>query len=1187
LSKFTWLDERFSGIRAKLITIFILIKVLPLLILALLAWKYAGQLGSSVTERSVAMADRMLTTIRSVGDLVITDATRALDDRSRESIERLTTDTARDVADFLYDRDRDILQAARINPDASAYRAFLSDRKRELFIHGQWKLAADGQHWQPAQAEGIDSSLAADPKAALADNTKDFSARAPEYLGRKEMRPLYAEMTFVGIDGRERIKVAAGSLYKPALANVSDRLQTFAKAETYWHDLQKLKPGEVYVSEVIGTYVGSHVIGPYTPQAAKKAGIPFLPEQSAYAGTENPLGRHFKGIIRWATPIEQNGVRTGYVTLALDHDHLRQFTNRIVPTAQRYTSIPDAIAGNYAFMWDYKSRAIAHPRDYFIAGYNAQSGLPETPWMDQSLYQSWQTSGISSNKFLAQTPEFLDQSLKKKPAAALVKAGTLGLDCRYLNFSPQCQGWNQLTENGGSGSFVIFFTGLWKLTTAASIPYYTGQYGNSRRGFGYITIGANVDDFHQAAISSKQHIASTIAQKDLDFKQERTAQIAAINSILSHTAWQLLLSTTLMVLLVIGVAVLMANVLTKHITAMIVGIRNFQAGDHSFRLAVKSRDEMGELASSFNRMADTVQEAFAGMSRELQVRRRAENKLRIAATAFEAQVGIMVTDCNEIILTANRAFLESTGYNAEEIMGQTPRMFSSGHHDGVFFKVMWESINRTGAWQGEIWGRRKDGSCYPKWQTITAIKDDDGAVNNYVATQIDITDRKTAEDEIKYLAFYDPLTRLPNRRLLLDRLHQALATSHRNKWYGALLFIDLDNFKILNDTQGHAQGDLLLEQVAQRLLNCMREGDTTARLGGDEFVLLLEDLSHEIAEAANRAETIGMKVLAAMNQPYDLGGQPYPCSSSIGVALFGVAAQDAGEILKQADLAMYQAKSMGRNGLRFFDPQMQKAINARAVLEAELHIALEQHQFHLYYQIQVGSLNEPLGAETLIRWIHPERGLVCPDEFIPLAEETGLILDMGRWVLETACLQLVSWKTQAEFAHLTLAVNVSARQFQHPDFVDQVQAILDHTGAEPGKLKLELTESLLLNDLQSIISKMNSLKSLGIDFSLDDFGTGYSSLSYLKRLPFDQLKIDHTFVIDLLNDPTDAAIAKAIVTLSQSLGIEVLAEGVETKEQRDFLAQIGCMAYQGYLFSKPVPVAQFEALLKQSALGTA
>ncbi len=737
------------GIRAKLIGIFVLIKVVPLVLLALFAWQAAKQLGENVTERSTSMADQMLGTIRTVGDTVTLDATRALDERSSEAIERLTTDTARAVAAFLYDRDKDVLQAALMEPSEQAYRTFLASRKRELFAHGPWKLAEDGKHWEPAAPEGADPALAADPKRALADNSKDFRARPPEFLGHRELRPLYAEITFVGLDGRERVKATAGDLFTTRLADVGDRMQTFAKAETYWPELRKLKPGEIYVSEVIGTYVGSRVIGTYTPEAAKKAGIAYAPEQSAYAGTENPVGRRFRGIVRWATPIAKGGKVVGYVTLALDHDHIRQFTDRIVPTDARYTPIIDAIVGNYAFMWDHKARAIAHPRDYFIPGYNAQTGLPETPWMDQSLYEAWQASGKPSYEFLAGVPPYLEQSLKKKPAAALVKASTIALDCRYLNFSPQCQGWNQLTETGGSGSFVIFFSGLWKLTTAASIPYYTGQYGRHPRGFGVVTIGANVDDFHKAATESGVRIAGVIGRKDREFKLERAALVDSIRASLSNTAWGLTLSTGVMVAIVILIAILMANMLTRRITAMNEGIRRFQDGDHGYRLEVKSSDEMGELAASYNRLADSLQESFASMSNELQSRRRTEEQLRVAATAFESQEGILVTDAENVILRVNHAFTEITGYTAEEAVGRTPRLLQSGRNDADFYAAMWDGILRNGVWRGEIWNRRKNGQVYPEWLTVTAVKDDNGAVTHYVGTLIDISERKQTEEKLR------------------------------------------------------------------------------------------------------------------------------------------------------------------------------------------------------------------------------------------------------------------------------------------------------------------------------------------------------------------------------------------------------------------------------------------------------
>jgi PAS domain S-box-containing protein len=771
------LSKFFPGIRAKLIGIFVLIKVVPLLLLALFAWQAAKQLGENVADRSTAMADQMLGTIKSVGNTVTLDATRALDERSSEAIERLTTDTARAVAGFLYGRDRDILRAAQLEPSEAGYRAFLASHKGELFAHGPWKLADDGKHWEPATAEGVDPALAADPKQALPDNSRGFRARPPDYLGRKELRPLYAEISFVGLDGKERVKATTGTLVSSKLADVRDRIQTFARAETYWAELRKLKPGQIFVSEVIGTYVGSRVLGTYTPEAAKKAGIAYAPAESAYAGTENPVGKRFRGIVRWATPVEKGGKVVGYVTLALDHDHIRQFTDRIVPTDARYTPIIDAIVGNYAFMWDHEGRAIAHPRDYFIPGYNAQTGLSETPWMDQSLYEAWQASGKPSYEFLAGTPPFLDQSLKKKPAAALVKAGTIALDCRYLNFSPQCQGWSQLTETGGSGSFAIFFSGLWKLTTAAAIPYYTGQYGRHPRGFGTVTIGANVDDFHKAATESGQRIASVIGQKDREFKQERAALIDAIRDNLSHTAWGLTLSTGVMAALVILVAIWMANLLTRRITAMIEGIHRFQDGDHGHRLEVKSNDEMGELASSYNRMADTLQQSFAGMQNELQIRRRTEEQLRVAATAFESQEGMVVTDAQRVILRVNRAFTDITGYTAEEAVGQTPQLLKSDRHGAAFYTAMWESIRRGGAWQGEIWNRRKNGELYPEWLSVTAVKDDNGTVTHYVGTLTDISERKQAEEKLRRF------------RAAMDATEDAIFLVDRE----SMCFIDVNN----------------------------------------------------------------------------------------------------------------------------------------------------------------------------------------------------------------------------------------------------------------------------------------------------------------------------------------------------------------------------------------------------------
>ncbi len=569
------------------------------------------------------------------------------------------------------------------------------------------------------------------------------------------------------------------------------------------------------------------------------------------------------------------------------------------------------------------------------------------------------------------------------------------------------------------------------------------------------------------------------------------------------------------------------------------------------------------------------------ISRDITVLKRAEQEQRIAATAFDSNEAMLITDANSVILRVNRAFTETTGYTSKEIVGKRPNVLKSGHQDPPFYASMWDAIHRAGSWQGEIWDRRKNGEIFPSWMTITAVKGDDGKVSNYVCILSDITSRKAAEEEIRHLAFYDALTDLPNRRLLMERLRHALTTSMRSGREGALMFIDMDNFKTLNDTHGHEKGDLLLQEVARRLALCVRKCDTIARLGGDEFVVLIEELSANLDEAGVQAESVGEKILRILNLPYDLAGLLYQSTPSIGVTLFCDHKQSAGELLKRADLAMYQAKAAGRNVLRFFDSKIEAVVAAHIALEAEFRQGMLQNEFVLYFQVQVDGEGHPTGVEALVRWRHPTRGLVPPLEFIPLAEETGLILNLGHWVLEAACAQLVTWATQPTMAHLTMAVNVSAQQFRRPDYVQLVLAVLDNTGAAANQLNLEITESLLLHDVEDIIFKMATLQARGVSFSLDDFGTGYSSLSYLKRLPLDQLKIDRSFVRDVLTDKTDAAIVRTIVALAQSLGLEVIAEGVETDDQREFLAKHECHAYQGFLYSRALPLVEFEQFMHQ------
>lgn len=586
-----------------------------------------------------------------------------------------------------------------------------------------------------------------------------------------------------------------------------------------------------------------------------------------------------------------------------------------------------------------------------------------------------------------------------------------------------------------------------------------------------------------------------------------------------------------------------------------------QRGESMVRVEPSGPRDIAGMGQAFNRMMSELEER--------------ESDLRIAATAFEIEEGMMVTDRHGVIIRVNRAFSQLTGYPADEVIGKTPALLKSDRHDAAFFRSMWEHLLQTNHWQGEIWDRRKNGEIFPAWMNISAVLGKDGEVTNYVGTFVDFTERKQVESEIYHLAFYDTLSELPNRRLLLDRLRQAIASGARNKTGGALLFIDLDNFKTLNDTRGHAIGDLLLVEVAERLQGCVREGDTVARFGGDEFVLLLEGLSDEPARAAVQARGVGEKVLNVLFQPYLLDGVEFHSSSSMGITLFSDYKQDIDELLKQADTAMYEAKKSGRNTLRFFDPAMQEELEARAQTEGGLREALRNQEFKLYYQMQVDHQSGIVGAEVLLRWIHPQRGLISPVQFIPLAEETGLILPIGQWVLENACSQIKAWEASPRTRALKLAVNVSGRQFRQADFVEQVSEVLRRSAIDPSRLKLELTESIVLDDIADSIAKMQALRDLGVSFSMDDFGTGYSSLAYLTQLPLNQLKIDQSFVRHIGDRQSDAAIVQTIIGMAGNLGLEVIAEGVETQEQRDFLAENGCYLYQGYFFGKPVPLEEF------------
>ena len=538
-------------------------------------------------------------------------------------------------------------------------------------------------------------------------------------------------------------------------------------------------------------------------------------------------------------------------------------------------------------------------------------------------------------------------------------------------------------------------------------------------------------------------------------------------------------------------------------------------------------------------------------------------------------VGIFHYDTNLKITYCNKRLADILKSTTEHLIGLDIKLLNDQTLLPILRKafgiqiVRHEGLYSTPFSGADLW---LDLTCAPS-------RDGNGNVVGAIAIVQDFTERKNSEVRINNLAFYDPLTHLPNRRLLMDRLHQALVSCTRTGRKGGVLLIDLDNFKTLNDTRGHQDGDQLLQQIALRLSACVREGDTVARLGGDEFVILLENLSKNSMEAAAQTEAIGKKTLATIVKSYRLDMYEHHCTASIGATLFSGGQPVADELLKQADIAMYQAKNAGRNTLRFFDPEMQNSITARVSLEDELRKALELQQFQLHYQIQVDSSYLTLGAEALIRWIHPLRGLVPPDQFIPLAEEVGLILPIGNWVLETACAQLKSWEQNALAFDLVLAVNVSARQFHQPGFVAQVHDAVQRHAINPKRLKLELTEGMLLDNIEKAIATMSALNEIGIQFSLDDFGTGYSSLQYLKRLPLDQIKIDRSFIRDINTDDNDKAIVHTIVAMARSLNIHVIAEGVETEEQRQLLLDRGCNHYQGYLFGRPVPIERFDEVL--------
>ncbi|WP_291437815.1 EAL domain-containing protein, partial [Acidovorax sp.] len=622
------------------------------------------------------------------------------------------------------------------------------------------------------------------------------------------------------------------------------------------------------------------------------------------------------------------------------------------------------------------------------------------------------------------------------------------------------------------------------------------------------------------------------------------------------------------------------------LAADLAHVRRLQSGDvPEYRLEKRyihkdGHEVWGDLTVSSMWASGSAPGHHIAVVQDITARKRMEenlraNEQRLRSILERLPMGLCLVQDDGLISFRNQRYVQICGYTQEEVP-DTDTWWQRAYPDAAERDAIRQRLLDTRHLGviplAEYTIRCADGKYKPV--EISGIFVEGGRL----ITMQDLSERKAAEEEINQLAYYDPLTRLPNRRLLMDRLQQALATSARHQRSGALLMLDLDNFKTVNETRGHDRGDALLLQVAHRLRGCVHEDDTVARQGGDEFVVVLEDLGDSPEEAAARAEDVGQRILGVLREPYQIDGAAHHSSLSMGVTIYSGTRETVDELLKRADLALYQAKNAGRDTLRFYDPQMQAAVSARATLELDMRVGLAQGQFELYYQPQIDH-GRITGAEALLRWRHPRDGFISPAHFIPLAEETGLILPLGEWVLQAACRRLAAWAQQPDLALLSLAVNVSPRQFHQSGFVAQVLAALAGAGADGHQLKLEMTEGLLLQDVEDTIDKMGQLKGYGVGFSLDDFGTGYSSLSYLKRLPLDQLKIDQSFVRDVLTDPNDAAIARTVVALGTSLGLRVIAEGVETEAQREFLERHHCHAWQGYLLSPPVAVAEFEELV--------
>ncbi len=1173
-------------IRTKLIILFVFIKVIPLIILAVITLIGISSLYDFFIDNTNQVKQTAKEVVSSTANTAVADSILALDRKSQESLEKISGEIARSVADFLYERDADLRFLATLPKNPQTYENFIHSKTR-LVIKDQsdnYRYDDKSSKWVRRDPLGTEKRL---KKADLVDNAREFN-RVDSVKYEQQPLPLYKEITFFDLNGQEQIKVSS---LNPIKEDISKRSNTYIKAETYFSEIQNLKQGEIYVSDVIGAYVPSKIIGVFTKEKAKKAGIPFTPEQYGYAGRENPVGKRFEGIIRFVTPVFEGKKKVGYVSLALDHLHIMAYTDTVDPLSYSPMDVSDASAGNYAFMWDYKGRAISHVRDYFIPGFDPKTGKRIAPWLSSEVEQAFEVSKMTDiNAFLKGYPTFDSQSLSKKPSKKNLDQGLVGLDCRYLNFAPQCQGWMQLTKNGGLGSFIILWSNVWKLTTAATIPYYTGHYGNSPRGFGFVTLGANVNEFHKAADKTKDNLNTILVD-----------QLSHIDSIVDKTERktkneidllinQLTLSTLTMVVLMIAIAVWLSNLLRRRLQKLIVGANEYSQNNLSYRIPVDSQDEIGMLSSSFNEMAGSLQDYMQKeqelnhsleeriaertdqltllnrrIQKELTEKEKQEQQLKIYARVFSNTTeAIVITDTQGVIEHVNEAFTLMTGYLPEDVIGHSYQMFRSDEHDLTFYRKIWQTIFSKESWEGEVWTTKKDGTQYPALVIIVPILDKNGQITNFAGIQHDMSEIKENEMALHRQAYYDPLTELANRTLGYDRLEHAIVNAKSHNTKVAVLFLDLDKFKQVNDIMGHDAGDMLLCEVGKRLCSVCKETDTISRLGGDEFLIILEEINF-YEEAIHVVENI----IQALSKPFVINDHVIHSSTSVGITFYPDDGLTVRRLLKNSDIAMYRAKAKGRGVYEVFTEELGLQVQEAVLLEQALKEAVINKDFLMHYQPIIDLKDsKAIGVEALLRWEN-EGELSYPDVFIEMLEHTKLVVDATEGMM-TDIFAFTKMLNQRYSRDLYVAVNISAIHFALDDFCERIIKLVKAAEINASLICFEVTETIFLRDIDVVAKKLSELKQLGFKIALDDFGTGYSSLSYLKKLPIDKIKIDKTFIKGLPDSAGDAAITTSVCSWGENFHMDVVAEGVENKEQLAFLEKAGCQNIQGYLFAKPM-----------------